>query len=390
MDQAFQASSAVPRFDHAWSRRWQLKWQSLADDLIPLDVGEMDFLPPDAIRATIMEYVCFDPSPYPPARGLLDARQQIATFQSECHGYSVDERNVTLAVGVRHVLSAIFDFLLKPGCSVVFAGGPAYLPVMRCLQSLGVEVRIVPLLESAGWSLDLAGLMASVDQSTKAVLIISPHNPTGKVFTEVELRAVLRAAQSVGAWIISDEVYEHLILYGHHQSMLALAASAYDRALVISSYAKPFNTGGYRGAFILHTSDEATAMLENCENINTLHNTLSQVAMIGCIRAGVPWLDAVKTLLRKNLKRVERALGEIPLVSCIQPQAGFTVWLRLETLLDAGTVADRLETEQMIRVWSNKHFAAVDGNFLRINFATSPELLDVALKRLKTGLMRIL
>ena len=182
---------------------------------------------------------------YPPGPGMKVLRDAIARHQLRFHGVAYDpETEVLVTAGATEALAGAILGLLEEGDEVVVLE-PMYDSYQACLSLIGA--RAVPvLLEPPGYRPDFAALRAAITPRTRALLVNSPHNPTGMILTDAEQEELIRIAVEFDLIVVSDEVYEHLVFDGMRHRSLAAVPGARDRTIVVSSGGKTFNTTGWK------------------------------------------------------------------------------------------------------------------------------------------------
>ncbi len=184
---------------------------------------------------------------YPPGRGTTELRQAIASHQKQHYGIELDaDTEVLVTTGATEAIAAALLALTGPGDEVVTLE-PFYDSHAACIAMAGASHVTVPLVpRDGGFRLDLAALAAKVGPRTRAILVNTPHNPTGTVLGATELAAIAEVAQRVNATVITDEVYEHLRFDGSTHTPLATLPGMRERTLTISSSGKTFSLTGWK------------------------------------------------------------------------------------------------------------------------------------------------
>jgi len=197
----------------------------------------------EAARTAITDGV----NQYPPGPGILALREAIARQRKRHFGIDYDpETEVLVTVGATEAIAGAVLGLVEPGSEVVLIEPfyDSYSPVVAMAGARRVSVSLVP--DGAGFALDVDALRRAITPATKALIVNSPHNPTGTVFTEAELAAIARIAVEADLLVISDEVYEHLVFSGRTHRPLAGFDGMAQRTVTISSAAKMFNCTGWK------------------------------------------------------------------------------------------------------------------------------------------------
>ena len=218
-------------------------------DAINLGQGFPDEDGPADIRQMAAQALINGPNQYPPMTGLLALRQAVADHDQRFYGLTYDARDEILVTsGATEALTACLMALLAPGDEVVLFEPlyDSYLPIIR---QCGAVPRIVRL-EAPGWSVPKGALAAAFSPATKLVLLNTPMNPTGKLFAAEELAAIARLATAHDAYVLCDEVYEHLVFDGAAHHPIAALPEMRARTLRIGSAGKTFSLTGWKVGYV--------------------------------------------------------------------------------------------------------------------------------------------
>jgi aspartate/methionine/tyrosine aminotransferase len=220
---------------------------AVAHGAVNLGQGFPDVDGPEDIRAKAAEALMAGPNQYPPMMGVPELRQAVAANWRRFHGIEVDPaREVLVTSGATEALSDAINALVEPGDEVVLIEPlyDCYLPLVKRAGGVPRLVRVAP----PDWALDGDALAAAFSPRTKAVLLNNPMNPAAKVFSREELALIADLAICHDAYVIADEVYEHIVFDGsRHVSMLSLEGMR-ERTVAIGSAGKSFSLTGWRSA----------------------------------------------------------------------------------------------------------------------------------------------
>jgi N-succinyldiaminopimelate aminotransferase len=203
---------------------------------------------PDELREVAVAAIRAGHNQYPPSPGIPELRRAVAAHQSAWYGldYSPDDE-VLVTVGATEAIAATLLALCEPGDEVVMFE-PSYDSYAACASMAGALPRRVRL-EPPDWRYDPAALEAAITPRTRLILLNTPHNPTGKVFTQAELEHIAELSRRHDLLVVTDEVYEHLVFEGAHVPLATLPAMR-DRTVVISSGGKTFSFTGWKVGWV--------------------------------------------------------------------------------------------------------------------------------------------
>ncbi|MFG3495766.1 MalY/PatB family protein [Streptomyces sp. NPDC047928] len=332
-------------------------------DLVPFTISDMDFRSPPEVLEALQRRVAHGVFGYTDWR-YGDFRPAVCDWYARRHGTEADPETLVYGPSVLSQLSQLLRMWTGPGDGVV-VHTPTYDGFIKALTGLGRELRGVPVGDTAALEAQLAR------PDTRVLLLCSPHNPTGRVWTEEELSRFARLADAHGVTVISDEIHADLAHDGHRHLPWLRFAPADGRWALITSASKAFNLPGLTGAYgIIGDPEERTAFIRHMETGAGLGSAgaLSLTGHIAAYRHGAPWLDELRAYVAGNLRmladRLEAAfpgrLGWTP------PQAGYLAWLDLRPLgVDDDVLLRELVAREKVAVQPGSTYG-VKG-FVRVN-----------------------
>ncbi|MCK9899427.1 aspartate aminotransferase [Parafrankia colletiae] len=303
-------------------------------DVIGFGAGEPDFPTPEHIVAAA-EKACREPRMhrYTPAAGLPELREAVAEKTRRDSGLVVEPSQVLITNGGKQAVYQAFATLLDPGDEVILPA-PYWTTYPEAIRLAGgVPVDVVTGPES-GYRVTVEQLEAARTPRTKVLLFCSPSNPTGAVHTPEEVRAIGRWAAEAGVWVISDEIYEHLV-YGDARfaSMPVEAPELADRWIVVNGVAKTYAMTGWRVGWLIAPLDVVKAAT-NLQSHAT--SNVSNVAQAAALAAVAGPLDAVYEMRKAFDRRRQTMHGllvQIPGVQCPLPDGAFYAYPSLEGVI---------------------------------------------------------
>ncbi|MEO7070155.1 MAG: pyridoxal phosphate-dependent aminotransferase [Nostocoides sp.] len=232
---------------------------AIEHEAINLGQGFPDTDGPTAVLRAAVEAIESGRNQYPPGPGVPELLDAIAAHQQRFYGVEIDpRRQVLVTAGATEAIAATILALCEPGDEVV-TFEPYYDSYAACIALAGA-VRHTSVLRFPDFSVDEASLRAAFSSRTRLVLLNTPHNPTGKVFTRAELDLICSLATEFDAWVVTDEVYEHLVFDGGQHIPVATLPGMAERALTISSGGKTFSTTGWKVGWVSGPAEAVTAV----------------------------------------------------------------------------------------------------------------------------------
>lgn len=308
--------------------------QAAGEKVIGFGAGEPDFPTPAHIVDAAVA-ACVDPRNhrYSPTPGLPELREAIAAKTVRDSGFACEAADVLVTNGGKHAVYNAFQVLLDPGDEVLLPA-PYWTTYPEAIALAdGVPV-VLPTTEATEFRVTLEHLDAALTSRTKALVFVSPSNPTGSVYTPEQVEAIGRWAVSRGVWVITDEIYEHLT-YGDHRfaSMPAAVPEIADTCIVLNGVAKTYAMTGWRVGWMIGPRD-VIAATTNLQSHST--SNVSNVAQRAALAAVAGDLDAVaemRAAFDRRGRQMHRLLSSIPGVTCLEPQGAFYCFPSFEGVL---------------------------------------------------------
>lgn len=358
-------------------RRRTVKWSLHGPDVLAAWVAEMDFDVAAPIHDALIDAVDREDFGYAPA-DLSELTTACADFLAAAHRWEVPPARIFPVADVLAGVAGAFDVFVPPGCRVVLPT-PAYPPFFEVLELGGHEIVEVPLVDDDGrLALDLDAIDAELAAGAGAVLLCSPHNPTGRVFDGDELGRLAEIVERHGARVVADEVHAPLVYPGcRHVPYATVSTAAAEHAVTVTSASKGWNLPGLKCAQVVTTNAADAARWRGLPWLKVPGPApIGIAASIAAYRSGGPWLAELMAYLDGNRRLLGELLtAELPGVAYRPPEATYLAWLDCAGLAVDDPASFFL---QQARVALNDGPPFGDGydRFVRLNFATSRALLE--------------
>jgi cystathionine beta-lyase len=359
-------------------RRTSVKWRNYPEDVLPLFVAEMDYDLAPPVAAALHAAISRSDTGYAPTT--VGLGKAYATFARRRWDWEIDPARV---IGVTDVGVGVIEVLrmrARPG-DVVVISPPVYPPFFDWAPEASARLLEVPL---AGGRLDLEAIERAFATHPAAYVLSNPHNPVGRVHTFDELSSLARLARLYGVLLISDEIHAPLVLPGAVFTPLLSVPGAAEVAVAVVSASKAFNLAGLKCAAIVTASDRMAALVGRMPaEVRERTGHLGVVASIAAYESGDEWLESLITTLAARREQLGDLLAtRMPGVRWVPPDATYLSWLDCSALGRDGEPAARFLAEARVAVEPGTRFGAAGSGFVRLNFATSPEILDEAVGRM--------
>jgi cystathionine beta-lyase len=358
-------------------RRRTVKWSLYGPDVLAAWVAEMDFDVAPAVRVALLDAVAREDFGYVVADvGALTAA--CSHFLASRHGWSVSPTRIFPVADVLTGISAALDVFVAPGRAVVVPT-PAYPPFFEIVELTGREVVATPMIRDAGRDvLDLDAVDAALAAGAGAVLLCSPHNPTGRVFTGEELATLAAIVDRRGARVVADEVHAPLVFPGRrHLPYATVTDAAADHSVTVTSASKAFNVAGLKCAQVVTTNHADAARWRALRVFEVAGPTpLGIAASTAAYRDGEAWLHDLVAYLDANRRRLRELLAAaIPGIAYDAPEATFLAWLDCSAL-GVDDPARFFLDHARVALSDGPPFGPGCDRHVRLNFATSRALLE--------------
>ncbi|MCU1494009.1 MAG: aminotransferase [Acidimicrobiaceae bacterium] len=295
---------------------------AVATKSINLGQGFPDTDGPAEIRQWAVDALLAGHNQYPPGKGIPELRNAVADHQRHFYGLEYDpEDEVLVTAGATEAVAATLLALCEVGDDVVMFE-PFYDSYAACTAMAGANRRVVPL-RRPGWSFDPADLEAAITPRTRLVMVNTPHNPTGKVFTREELELIARTCIEHDLLAVTDEVYEHLVYEGEHVPLASIPGMR-ERTVTISSAGKTFSFTGWKIGWACAPAPLIAAVRTVKQFLTYVSGTPFQYAVASALDAGERYVSNVADSLRSRRDLLCEGLGAIGF-DAIRPSGAYFV-----------------------------------------------------------------
>jgi len=365
--------------------------QAAGEHVIGFGAGEPDFpTPAHIVEAAVA--ACRDPANhhYTPTGGIPALRQAIADKTERDSGLVVTAAQVLVTNGGKQAVANAFSVLCDPGDEVlVLAPYWTTYPEAICLAG-GTPV-VVSSDETTGFRSSVEDLEAAWTPNTKALLFVSPSNPTGAVYPRHEIEAIGRWALAKGIWVLTDEIYEHLV-YGaaEHHSMPVLVPELADRCLVANGVAKTYAMTGWRVGWLIGPTDAISAATNIQSHETSNVSNVAQRAALAAVAGGLEDVAMMRAAFDQRRRTIVTMLNDIDGVVCVEPEGAFYAYPSVKGLLgrslrgqrpaSSAELAEICINEAKVAVVPGEAFGAP--GYFRMSYALGDDDLTEGVSRL--------
>jgi aspartate aminotransferase len=353
------------------------------DGLIHLELGQPAHDTPEHIKAATIAAITAGHIHYSDLPGIAPLREALAHKLRTFNGIAATAADLVVTNGLTHGSFAAFFAIINPGDEVILLD-PYYPQHVGKIELAGGRVVTAPLDAEHGFSIRADWIEAKVTARTKALVLVNPSNPTGRVYTRGELEALAALAIRHDLIVIADEVYEYNVYDGQHISIASLPGMA-ERTISLYAFTKSYAMDGWRLGYATAARDILSAMLKVTANDVTHVNTFAQHGALAAITGDPAVLRHMVEDERIKRDFLVAALNRMPGVVCPLPQGSIYAFPDIRgTRLGSQTLADRLLDEARVVVESGAFYGAQGEGYLRICFGSqSLPTIKEAVRRLE-------
>lgn len=356
-------------------------------DVIGLGAGQPDFNTPEFIIDAAMEAVKNGHTKYTPTAGLPELKKAIVDKLKRDQQLDFDPSQVIVGNGAKHVLYLLFQALLNPGDEVIIPA-PYWVSYPEQVKLAGGRPVTIETGEDSQFKITAKDLDNAVSPKTKALILNSPSNPTGMIYSKEELEPIADYCLNHNILIISDEIYEKLVYNGHHfYSIAQISDSVKENTVIVNGVSKSHAMTGWRIGYAVGNKALIKAMTNVASHSTSNPASVSQYAAIAAYTGPQETVETMRRAFEKRLNKVYDRLVGLPGVSCVKPQGAFYLFPNFKKAAEASgfsSVSDwagALLEEEKVAVVPGAGFGAPD--HIRLSYATSLEKLESALDRIE-------
>ncbi|SEN44032.1 aspartate aminotransferase [Amphibacillus marinus] len=360
--------------------------QQAGHDVIGLGAGEPDFDTPDYILKAAEVAMYSGLTRYTPAGGIIELRKAITEKMARDHKLMYDFDQVIVTTGAKHALFTLFQVLLNEGDEVIIPG-PYWVSYPEQVKLAGGSPVFVACEDKAHFKLTPDQLEKTITPQTKAVIINSPSNPTGMMYTKEELKEIGEMCLKHNLIIISDEIYEKLIYSEQlHISIAEISEQIKAQTIIINGVSKSHAMTGWRIGYAVGPRSIIKAMTDLASHSTSNPTTVSQYAALAAYQADDVEIEKMKNNFKTRLDVIHEQLNALPGVTCEKPKGAFYLFPNVSKLVKQSGYENveewvsALLEEQKVALVPGSGFGAPD--HVRLSYAIELEKLEEAIRRI--------
>jgi len=360
-------------------------------DVISFAAGEPDFFTPQHIKDAGIKAINENKTYYTPVSGIIELKEKVSQKLKKENGLSYNTDEITINSGAKHSVFNVLAVLVEEGDEVILIS-PYWVSYSEMVRILGGKITVLPTTEETGFKISPADLNKVISRRTNVLLLNSPNNPTGAVYSREELFALAEYLEDKNIIIISDEIYEKIVYDDNtHISIASYSEKVKEKTVVINGVSKAFSMTGWRIGYAAGPKDIIGAVNKLQGHTSGNPSSISQWATLAALEKDNSFLNDWLAEFKKRKDYIVRELNGMDDISCRDPEGAFYVFPNVSRLFgktlheypinNSVDLANYLLEYGKIAVVPGRAFGAE--NYIRFSFATSMENITRGIKRFK-------
>lgn len=353
--------------------------------VVHMEIGEPDFDTPENIKRAAVTSLMAHDTHYTPSQGTLELREVVADYASRFRklAKAYTPANVTISPGAKPIIWNILSAILDPGDDFIYFD-PAYPAYGSASSYLQANVTRIPLRESHGWRMDLDELASRVSDKTKAIVINSPHNPTGGVLLRSDLERIAELAIEHNFLVIADEIYSRNFYLDSEYVSIASLPGMQERTIIVDGFSKAYAMTGWRLGYAIGPEEIINAITLFNNNTFSCVTSFVQKAGIEALTNTDAAVREMNETFRARRDKLVSGLNDLPGVSCTLPEGAFYAFPNVSEIThDDKALASFILEESGVACGGGSSFGPAGAGYLRFSYAASIDDIEYALKQLK-------
>ncbi|HCE40846.1 pyridoxal phosphate-dependent aminotransferase [Alcanivorax sp. MM125-6] len=354
---------------------------STMDDVIHLSIGQPDLKPPEHVVQAAVDALQAGQTGYTMDAGLPELLEALADYYGERYNRSLVPENIMITTGATEAIYLALTATSAPGREFIVPE-PSFMLYAPLIRMNGGVVKTIPTRAENQHQLDPQEVIDAIDANTYAIVLNSPSNPTGTLYPRETVEAIVQEAAYRGVYVISDEVYDHLIYDGKEYPSVLSCCSDLDHVMVISSFSKTFSMAGMRIGWLMASQGAIKKLRRYHMFTTTVANTPCQWAGVAALRGDRGFIDRMLEEYQHRRDRLVDLVKQTPHLTGYRPDGAFYLFPSLPDGVNGGNVALKLLRETGVCTVAGETFGDSCSNALRISYSTSLDQIEAAFERI--------
>lgn len=366
----------------------QMKKQGIP--VVGFGAGEPDFNTPENIKSAGIEAIKNNITKYTPASGTLELKQAVCDKLKRDTGLEYTTANIVISNGGKHALTNTFNCICDPGDEVILPA-PYWVSYPEMIKMAGATPVILNTDEEHNFKFTAEQLRGAVTPKTKALVLNTPSNPTGMIYTREELEEIAKIAVENHIYVVFDEIYEKLVYEGEHVNIATLGDDIKDLTIILNGMAKTYAMTGWRIGYAAANEKLAKAMGNIQSHATSNPNSIAQAAAVEALNGDQSFIENMKaTYIKRRDYMVER-INSIDGLSCKKPNGAFYIFMNVKEVLGkehygkvintANELCEDILDRALVALVPSEGFG-IEG-YVRLSYATSMDVIKTGLDRIE-------
>ncbi|MEP1895181.1 MAG: pyridoxal phosphate-dependent aminotransferase [Alloalcanivorax venustensis] len=351
------------------------------EDVIHLSIGQPDLKPPEHVVEAAVDALRAGQTGYTMDAGLPELLEALAEYYSERYNRPLVPENIMITTGATEALYLALTATSAPGREFIVPE-PSFMLYAPLIRMNGGVVKSIPTHAENQHQLDPQEVIDAIGPNTYAIVLNSPSNPTGTIYPRDTVEAIVQEAAYRGVYVISDEVYDHLVYDGKEYPSVLSCCSDLDHVMVISSFSKTFSMAGMRIGWLMASQGAIKKLRRYHMFTTTVANTPCQWAGVAALRGERTFIDNMLVEYQRRRDRLVELVKATPHLTGYRPDGAFYLFPSLPEGVNGGNVALKLLRETGVCTVAGETFGDTCSNALRISYSTSLDQIEAAFERI--------
>jgi aminotransferase len=354
---------------------------STMEDVIHLSIGQPDLKPPEHVVEAAVDALLAGQTGYTMDAGLPELLEALAEYYGERYNRTLVPENIMITTGATEALYLALTATSAPGREFIVPE-PSFMLYAPLIRMNGGVVKSIPTHAENQHQLDPQEVIDAIGPNTYAIVLNSPSNPTGTIYPRDTVEAIVQEAAYRGVYVISDEVYDHLVYDGKEYPSVLSCCSDLDHVMVISSFSKTFSMAGMRIGWLMASQGAIKKLRRYHMFTTTVANTPCQWAGVAALRGERTFIDNMLVEYQRRRDRLVELVKATPHLTGYRPDGAFYLFPSLPEGVNGGNVALKLLRETGVCTVAGETFGDTCSNALRISYSTSLDQIEAAFERI--------
>jgi aspartate aminotransferase len=354
--------------------------QAQGHDVVNFGAGEPDFDTPDFIKEAGIKAIQSGMTKYTPSIGTQDLREAIAAKFLRDNQLTYKPNQIVVSCGAKHSLFNIIQVLVDDGDEVIFQS-PYWVSYPEMVKAAGGKSVVIPTDKSTGFKITPELLKKHITPKTRILILNSPSNPTGVMYTKHELAHLAVICVEHKIYVISDEIYEKLIYdTDEFTSIAALGQEIYDLTITVNGVSKAYSMTGWRIGYAAGPVEIMEYIKKYQDHSTSNPASISQAAAVAALKASEESIEAMRKVFKQRRDLMLQCLDQVPQISYIRPNGAFYVFCDFSKVGDGAAVAKKMLDDIKVACIPGDAFGAPE--YVRLSFSTSDAKIKEGIRRI--------